>query len=98
MKTREAVDLQRPSGVRSLGHDKGKRRETRTGNCYSTAYPCPSSWPERCKILELRAEPSGRLEHFCPVCFMLMRARYRPANMRVGPTPPSRVGRRVTRS
>src|SRR4051794_37854048 len=52
MKTREAVDLQRSSGAKLLGHDKGKRRETRTGNCYSTVYPRPA----RCCVFRLRAE------------------------------------------
>src|SRR4051794_26814662 len=35
------------------------------------------------------------MEYFCPVCSMLMRARYRPVNLRVGRAPPSRVGRRA---
>src|SRR6516165_2402997 len=43
MKIHQAVDLPRPSGVKSSGHDKGTRQETRTGHWCSTAFPRPSN-------------------------------------------------------
>jgi RimJ/RimL family protein N-acetyltransferase len=41
---REAGDLPRRSGAKSLGRDKGIRQETRTGHCCCTGYLRRSRW------------------------------------------------------
>jgi hypothetical protein len=62
MKMPLAVDLPRPSEVKSSGHDKGTRQETRIGHCCSTAFPRPSNRLDGGSWQSLK--PSGMLSEW----------------------------------